>query len=487
MNTVQFAETSSSKPSIQELTSFANRSQEIDVGGDVVDLGDDLGVSLLANQNRIAQSPRSAPRQVSFSSGSSNNQASSSGSDIPHIQLKPVDDLEVVNLDAGTGISDIRIQHDETPFVIRSEGGSQQGGGGTLTSSEIAEKQETENQEKQKLLTKLRRLEAQDIRGQRMTMQNSLEDIKAEYEKLVDSRNLEASIRFQRNALMTFVTGIEMVNDKVGHRLPIKPKLKGWSESVHTNVEDFDEIFEELYDMYKDKAKMHPLMRLAGTLGVSATMFHLTNSMAERSGIPHMADILNENPELQRQFAQTMAAKMGGGMGNFMSAAMAPPSASAPVSASTGSSPGMDPAGYMSPPPPSSGRTPFNMASAAGPIPMNSASSASATAIPTARREMRGPTGVDDVLKAFEAERMNEVPIFAKDAGVFAPSGPPPTPPRGPMRGNVGTSKDPMAEFLESVEDIHSVASGSTMNTERRRGRKKLSVPPVGATLDLNV
>ena len=482
MSTVQFSESSSSKPSIQELSSFASRSQEIDVGGDIVDLGDDLGVNLLANQNRIAASPRSAPRQVSFSS----NQNTGSN-DIPQIQLKSVDDLEVVNLDAGQGISDIKIHHEETPFVIRSD---TMGGGNAPTQAEMAEKQETESQEKQKYLTKLRRLETQDIRGQRMTMQNSLDDIKAEYDKLVDSRNLEASLRFQRNALMTFVTGIEMVNDKVGHRLPIKPKLKGWSESVHTNVEDFDEIFEELYDMYKDKAKMHPLLRLAGTLGVSATMFHLTNSMAERSGIPHMADILHENPELQRQFAQTMAAKMGGGMGNFMSAAMAAPPMSAPASVSvSASSPGMDPTTYMSPPPPSSGRTPFNMASAAGPVPMNSGTAAISSAIPTARREMRGPTGVDDILKAFENERLNEntVPIFTKDVGVFTPSGPPPTPPRGPMRNGVGTSKDPMAEFLESADDIHSVGSGSTMNTERRRGRKRMIAPPVGATLDLNV
>jgi hypothetical protein len=470
MSTVQFAESSSSKPSIQELTSFANRSQEIDIGGEVVDLGDDLGVNLLANQSKIASSPRSAPRQVSFS-------ASHGMPDVPHIQLKPVDDLEVVNLDAGTGISDIKLTHDDAPFVIHSE--STQSGG--ATQAQMAEKHEMEQQEKQKYLSKLRRLESQDIRGQRMTMQNSLDDIKAEYDRLVDSRNLESSIRFQRNALMTFVTGIEMVNDKVGHRLPIKPKLKGWSESVHTNVEDFDEIFEELYDMYKDKAKMHPLLRLAGTLGVSATMFHLTNSMAERSGIPHMADILNENPELQRQFAQTMAAKMGGGMGNFMSAAMGStmPSGPGPVpaSSSTTSTPGMDPTAYMSPPAPSSGRTPFNMAPAAGPIPV-------------ARREMRGPSGVDDILKAFENERQNDannVPIFMKDSGVFTPSGPPPTPPRGPMRGGVGTSKDPMAEFLESADDIQSIGSGSTMNTERRRGRKKMMIPPVGATLDLNV
>jgi hypothetical protein len=44
-----------------------------------------------------------------------------------------------------------------------------------------------------------------------------------------------------------------------------------------------------------------------------------------------------------------------------------------------------------------------------------------------------------------------------------------------------------MAEFLESADDIQSIGSGSTMNTERRRGRKKMMIPPVGATLDLNV
>ena len=122
--------------------------------------------------------------------------------------------------------------------------------------------------------------------------------------------------------------------------MPIKPRLKGWSESVHTNIEDFDEIFEELYDLYKDQAKVHPMLRLVGTLGVSATMYHLTNSMAERSGIPGMADLLNENPELQRQFAQAAAAKMGG-LGQFMSAAggFNGPSRAAPSPAGAGAPP----------------------------------------------------------------------------------------------------------------------------------------------------
>ena len=446
---VHFAESNGSKPSVADLASFASRANEITIGGDdIVELGDDLGVNLMANPNKISPSPK--PRQVSFGSSGAN--------DIPKIQIKPVDDLEVVNLDAAPGNNDIQLQKSaDTPFVLNT------------TSSSVTEpvtSVEQENTEKQRYLTKLRRLEASDIRGARMTMANSLADIKAEYDRLTDSKNLEASIRFQRNALMTFVTGVEMVNDRFGNRLPVKPRLKGWSESVHTNVEDFDEIFEELYDMYKDTAKVHPLIRLVGTLGVSATMFHLTNSMAEKSGIPGMADLLNENPDLQRQFAAAAAAKMGG-LGNFMNVAsgFAPPSR-------TGENT----------------RVPFNVAAAAmEEIGANYAPPPSQAA-PTAqvRREMRGPTGVDDILKAFEAERAAAPPPVApQHSTVFTPSGPPPTPPRGGREG-VGTRADPLAEFAIG-SDAQSVGTDTTMNTEKRRGRRRAVAPPVGATLNLNV
>ena len=461
---VQFAESSSSKPSTAELASFASRAKEIDIGGDdIVELGDDLGVNLMANPNKVAPSPR-GQRQVTFGSPSGASAA-------PQIQIKPIDDLDVVNLDAAPGNNDIHVSHaSDAPFVINT-GGSSSVSAETLSPGLSAEQ---ENIEKQKYLTKLRRLEANDIRGARMTMANSLADIKAEHDKLTDSRNLEASIRFQRNALMTFVTGVEMVNDKFGNRLPVKPRLKGWSESVHTNVEDFDEIFEELYDLYKDSAKMHPLMRLVGTLGVSATMYHLTNTMAERSGIPGMADLLNQNPELQRQFAAAAAAKMGGGFGNFMNAASGfGPSQGAPMP--------MGGAQPMAVPPSMGGATrgvPFNVAAAA----MDEAAQA-----PRVRREMRGPTGVDDILKAFEAERAT-VPVAPQHATVFTPVGPPPTPPRSVniVREGVGTSADPLAEFALG-SDGQSVGTESTMNPDRRRGRRRTVATPVGATLNLNV
>jgi glycosyltransferase involved in cell wall biosynthesis len=45
MSNVQFA-ASSSKPSIQELASFANKAMEIGGGDDIIELGDDLGMGI---------------------------------------------------------------------------------------------------------------------------------------------------------------------------------------------------------------------------------------------------------------------------------------------------------------------------------------------------------------------------------------------------------------------------------------------------------
>ena len=469
---VQFASASSS--SGVDFAAFASRAKEIDIGGDdVVELGDDLGMGLLSNPNKVSPSPK-GNRQVSIGTPSGSGDGG-----MPQINIRPVDDLDVVNLDAAPGVSDIRIerQSEPAPFVINTGfgGGAMSEDIGVTTRSGLSPEEEA--QEKQKYLTKLRRLESGGLKGARMSMSNSLEEIKTEHDRLTDDRNLEASIRFQRNALMTFVSGVEMVNDKFGNRLPVKPKLKGWSESVHANVEDFDEIFEELYDLYKDKAKMHPLMRLVGTLGVSATMYHLTNSMAERSGIPGMSDMLNEDPELQRMFAQKMAAKMGG-LGQFMSAA--------------GGFDGPAPAGAPYRPPQQQQQQPPSPQFRQGMdtrVPFGSSSASSAPA-PQARREMRGPSGVDDILKAFEAERLMQsagVPVSSGAAGIFTPAGPPPSPPRGVsvLREGAGSGRDPLAEFM--MDDGASIGTGTTMGSERRRGRRRAVAAPVGATLDLNV
>jgi len=473
-------------------------------GDDIMELGDDLGIGLLSNTGKVPASPG---RQVNFGMGGGGGVPRA---EAPQIRIDPVADLDIMDIDAAPGVSDIKIQRDAdpAPFSINTGfgGGTSGGGGIDMISGESLDggagggarlSADEERREKQRLLTKLRRLDNDGVGGKAVTMENSLEEIKTEHDARTDSKSLEASIRFQRNALMTFVSGLEMVteNKKVRDKLPVKPRLKGWSESVHTNIGDFDDIFEELYDLYKDSAKMHPVMRLVGTLGVSATMYHLTNNAAEQSGIPGMSDLLNEDPELQRLIAQRMAARMGG-VGQFMNMASgfgqmpAAPMGGAGFSMGGGTGPSPMGVGMARPPsPPStvpagSGRTPFNMAAAM-------AEDVAAAGAPRVRREMRGPTGVDDILKAFETERLMQaasaMPAVPSDS-VFTPDGPPPPSARGVpvLRAGVGGGMDPLADLL--ADDTGSVGSGGTSATERRRGRPRRPVAtPVGGALDLNV
>ena len=154
--------------------------------------------------------------------------------------------------------------------------------------------------EKQDLLFKLNRLQKLGMPiSQKYTMSSKLEDIKSEFLSLKAQRELQNSVKFQRKMMMAVVTGVEFINTKFD---PFDIKLDGWSESVHENVNDYDEIFEELHDKYKEKAKMAPETKLFFSLAGSAFMFHLTQSLFKTS--PAIGDVMQQNPELMKQFAQ---------------------------------------------------------------------------------------------------------------------------------------------------------------------------------------
>jgi len=138
-------------------------------------------------------------------------------------------------------------------------------------------------------------------------MNSNLEDMRNEYLKLKKQREIDNSVKFQRKALMAFVTGIEFLNNKVD---PFAVQLDGWSESVNENVFDYDEIFEELYLKYGGDSELAPELRLMFALGGSAFMFHLQQTMF-KSSMPGMDDILRQNPDLMKQFASAAVGSMG--------------------------------------------------------------------------------------------------------------------------------------------------------------------------------
>tara|TARA_Y100000748_G_scaffold293978_1_gene284124 strand:- start:1814 stop:3010 length:1197 start_codon:yes stop_codon:yes gene_type:complete len=177
---------------------------------------------------------------------------------------------------------------------------------------------EDDGKERQELLFKLKRLEARGIPlSKHYSNSSSVSEMREEYSRLKQQRDLENSIKFQRKTMMAFASGVEFMNSKFD---PFDVKLDGWSESLHENLNDYDDVFEELHEKYKTRAKIAPEIRLLMMLGGSAVMFHMTQSFFKSSSMPNMDDIMRQNPDLARQFANAgvaSATKNSPGLGNL--------------------------------------------------------------------------------------------------------------------------------------------------------------------------
>lgn len=168
----------------------------------------------------------------------------------------------------------------------------------------------------------LRKFEALEKKGIQLTkkynMDSNLDEMKGEYEMIMDERSKQNSVKFQANMLMTIINGIEFLNQKFD---PFDVNLEGWGEQVQENITDYDEIFSALHDKWKSKANISPELQLLFQLGGSAVMVHMTNSMF-KSSLPGVDDILRQNPDLMRQFQNAAVNSMNNsspGLSNFMS------------------------------------------------------------------------------------------------------------------------------------------------------------------------
>lgn len=171
----------------------------------------------------------------------------------------------------------------------------------------------------------VRKLEALEAKGVKLTkhytMESSLAEMEGEYEMIVSEKEKQNSIKFQGKMLLACVNAIEFLNGKFD---PFDFKLDGWAESVNENLDDYNEIFEELHEKYRSRTKIAPELKLLFQLGGSAVMLHMTNSMF-KSAMPGMDDIMRQNPELAHQFQEAAVRSMSQqnpGFGNFMGAVM---------------------------------------------------------------------------------------------------------------------------------------------------------------------
>ena len=176
--------------------------------------------------------------------------------------------------------------------------------------------------EKFKFLRKLEALEKKGIElSKKYSMDSPLQEMQGEYETIMEEKAKQNSVKFQGNMLMAVINGLEFLNSKFD---PFDIKLDGWSEQIQENVNDYDDVFGELYEKYKSKASMAPELKLLFQLGGSAMMVHMTNTMF-KSAMPGMDDILRQNPDLMRSFQTAAVNTMAGsnpGFSGFMGGIM---------------------------------------------------------------------------------------------------------------------------------------------------------------------
>jgi len=204
-------------------------------------------------------------------------------------------------------------------------GGGDSYGGGSINTGGISSTENLSFEEIQKrkfdLLCKFERLRDKGIRlPKTFSMSSNYEEMNQEYERLVYHRKMENSVKMQRRMLVSFTSMAEFVNNKTGN--PFDINLDGWSEHMNEEINTFDDVFEDLYDKYKESANMAPELKLVFMVASSAFWFHISNNMA-KSVMPNvdMNKLFKQNPDLMNQFKTAAMGSMGEsspGLANFM-------------------------------------------------------------------------------------------------------------------------------------------------------------------------
>jgi hypothetical protein len=287
--------------------------EEIKLNFDPIDLSSDSAPSLPGVELLMNNKKKEAPGEIKLTDLDKleNELNSLSQVNTPKVEFKTVDapSMEFPRIDLSNDIPRPSVQFDERPIKVdKSWDGFKSIN--TIDPDKVAVKENSAEvlRDKFKILRKLEDIESKGGRlTRKYTMDSSLEEMKGEYENIISEKEKSNSVKFQGKMLMAAITGLEFLNSKFD---PFDVKLDGWAEQVNENITDYDEIFAELHEKYRSKAKMAPELKLLFQLGGGAMMLHMTNTMF-KSSLPGMDDIMRQNPELMQKFTQAAVNSMG--------------------------------------------------------------------------------------------------------------------------------------------------------------------------------
>ena len=270
--------------------------------------------------------------------------------------------------------------------------------------------EETLMKEKYEILRKFERLSKLGVpMRKRFTIDSPLEEMKMELDFIKREKQMDSTIKQFSEWFVTGMSGLEWGSKNIALLKAFGLQLDGLSESAQMNVVDLEDDFEELYELYGENMKMHPMVRIPLRVCMMVYMVHLTNQMTRKAPIPNIDEIMRQNPDIARSLAaaamqnqsQTMRAAPSqpasnplGGLMSYMQQSMPP-----------------------APPPNLIPRVSENKPIQIGAVPKKSAMKPPTPPAPMPKAELKAPTvNIDDLLKDIKQS-------------VLPPQGPPPPAP----------------------------------------------------------
>ncbi|AVL94753.1 hypothetical protein ma367 [Moumouvirus australiensis] len=143
------------------------------------------------------------------------------------------------------------------------------------------------------------------------TIDDDPDIMEAEYDMHKERRNKTNQVKMYKQILLTIISGTEFLNEKYN---PFEVKLKDWSKQIATDMDDYTEVLEEIYEKYRDRGgKMPPEFRLLFMIILSGVTFHLSQSLFGPGGLK---DAISNNPNVINKLLGGLM--KGGGLGGML-------------------------------------------------------------------------------------------------------------------------------------------------------------------------
>jgi hypothetical protein len=118
--------------------------------------------------------------------------------------------------------------------------------------------------------------------SQNYNMSSDYFTMKYEYELHKSIRSKQNSVNWMSSLMLNCIYGVEILNDKYN---PFDLKLKNWSEQINADINNYYDVFGEIYEKYNKPGKnMSPELKLILMVSGSALKFHLNNTLLSQPG-----------------------------------------------------------------------------------------------------------------------------------------------------------------------------------------------------------